>query len=224
LPPRGRICSQQKIKTVHVAALRTRSGAAALIPLAGAAHLGADEMPLRCFCRRFGLRGAGCSCRHFQTSCQSAGHRRWSDSCSSTSCTRHKTRTRTPAPARQRTSRCATAAAVQPHPRTTRHGMRAISARMGRWACAASCMSCTHPRPPFALLPTPRRPSGCVGCAQSKTSASSVVWCLVYNPKGGTRRKNSRRTTSFGPTDVFVGIICGRTRQKRSLVANGFDY
>jgi hypothetical protein len=33
----------------------------------------------------------------------------------------------------------------------------------------------------------------------------------------------SRRTTSFGPTDVFVGIICARTRQKRSLVANGFD-
>jgi hypothetical protein len=41
--------------------------------------------------------------------------------------------------------------------------------------------------------------------------------------KGGGRRKTSRRTTSFGPTDVFVGIICGRKRQKRSLVANGFD-
>jgi hypothetical protein len=56
---------------------------------------------------------------------------------------------------------------------------------------------------------------------------------LIYRPraaaapaaaaKGGARRKTSRRTTSFGPTDVFVGIICGRTRQKRSLVANGFD-
>jgi hypothetical protein len=41
--------------------------------------------------------------------------------------------------------------------------------------------------------------------------------------KGGARRKTSRRNTSFGPTGVFVGIICGRTRQKRSLVANGFD-
>jgi hypothetical protein len=39
---------------------------------------------------------------------------------------------------------------------------------------------------------------------------------------GRGRRKSSRRTTSFGPADVFVGIICGRTRQKRSLVANGF--
>jgi hypothetical protein len=28
----------------------------------------------------------------------------------------------------------------------------------------------------------------------------------------------------FAPKDVFVGIICGWTRQKRSLVANGFGY
>jgi hypothetical protein len=41
---------------------------------------------------------------------------------------------------------------------------------------------------------------------------------MLYGVKGGTRRKPSRRTTSFGPADVFVGIICGRTRQKRSLV------
>jgi hypothetical protein len=31
--------------------------------------------------------------------------------------------------------------------------------------------------------------------------------------KGGARRKTSRRTTSFGPADVFVGIIWPRTRQ-----------
>jgi hypothetical protein len=40
--------------------------------------------------------------------------------------------------------------------------------------------------------------------------------------KGGARRKTSRRTTSFGPADVLVGIICGTTRQKQSLMASGF--
>jgi hypothetical protein len=40
--------------------------------------------------------------------------------------------------------------------------------------------------------------------------------------KGGARRKTSKRTASFGPTDVVVGIIWPRTRQKRSLAANGF--
>jgi hypothetical protein len=32
--------------------------------------------------------------------------------------------------------------------------------------------------------------------------------------EGGARRKTPTRTTSFGPTDVFVGIIWPRTRQK----------
>jgi hypothetical protein len=36
---------------------------------------------------------------------------------------------------------------------------------------------------------------------------------IFLSPKGGVRRKTSRRTTSFGPADVFVGIICGRTRK-----------
>jgi hypothetical protein len=60
---------------------------------------------------------------------------------------------------------------------------------------------------------------------RSHLQSSICHWLpLRITPKGGTRRKTSRlRTTSFGPTDVFVGIICGRTRQKRSLVANGFD-
>jgi hypothetical protein len=51
-----------------------------------------------------------------------------------------------------------------------------------------------------------------------------VLVCFVLGScKGGARRKTSRRTTSFGPADAFVGILCGWARQKRSLVANGFD-
>jgi hypothetical protein len=70
----------------------------------------------------------------------------------------------------------------------------------------------------------------CCACACVSASqlgglclCSWLLSCSDRRCKGGTRRKSSRRTTSFGPTDVFVGIICDRTRQKRSLVANGFD-
>jgi hypothetical protein len=45
--------------------------------------------------------------------------------------------------------------------------------------------------------------------------------CPIFR-KGDVRRKTSRRITSFGPADVFVGIIWPRTRHIRSLVANGF--
>jgi hypothetical protein len=73
----------------------------------------------------------------------------------------------------------------------------------------------------------PRRLAAQGGQGELRTAAFALASCLdrscVPLGKGGARRKTSRRTTSFGPTDVFVGIICDRTRQKRSLVANGFD-
>jgi hypothetical protein len=66
-----------------------------------------------------------------------------------------------------------------------------------------------------------------LSAAQRRAASGKMPPCgqagsrLLPN-KGGARHKTSRRTTSFGPSDVFVGIIWPRTRQKRSLVANGF--
>ena len=68
-----------------------------------------------------------------------------------------------------------------------------------------------------------------VAVYRRKSVESTKFYCRVVSrlvvaelSKGDVRRKTPRRNTSFGPTDVFVGIICGWTRQKRSLVANGF--
>jgi hypothetical protein len=71
--------------------------------------------------------------------------------------------------------------------------------------------------------PDPGPPGSSSWSQSGKPRAMPACRRGLATAKGGTRRKTSRRTTSFGPTDIFVGIICARTRQKRSLVANGFD-
>ena len=96
-----------------------------------------------------------------------------------------------------------------------------------RWCKTRWCVlrRCGFRRPYCAFpLPAARRPAGRSrrgGGAEWADGRLEREW--DGRCKGDGRRKTSIRTTSFGPTDVFVGIICARTRQKRSLVANGFD-
>ena len=51
---------------------------------------------------------------------------------------------------------------------------------------------------------------------------SKAIFELVIKRKGDTDAKPQDKSPRFVPTDFFESTICGRTRHRRSLVANGF--
>jgi hypothetical protein len=61
-------------------------------------------------------------------------------------------------------------------------------------------------------------------CTEARGSACGTGQEQAQAPKGGLRRKTSRRTTSFGPADVFwASYTAGQDiDHRRGLVANGF--
>jgi hypothetical protein len=73
------------------------------------------------------------------------------------------------------------------------------------------------------LGPSGRGASLSPTCSPSPSPTSAeLILSNIPRAVRDAKPQAPRRTTSFGPADVFVGIICARTRHRRSLVANGF--
>jgi hypothetical protein len=85
----------------------------------------------------------------------------------------------------------------------------------GAWHRGPGARFCWPANPPTQKPTSTARPPLFLGRRSPKPKPGN-------RPKGGVRRTTSRRTASNDPTDLMVVFVCGRTRDPRSFISNGF--